>query len=90
MNLSDFKLGERLILVSRMKNGEERRVAYVIAIDYNGNGLVTFGGCDGARLLSQERDRDGSRLLDAGQGAFDPTKLGTKPFGLVAVEKAEG
>lgn len=74
-NLSDFQPGDLLIITSRSKAGEERRAAIVTIVNYN-NGLVTFAG------------RSAPGLLPTGEGAFDPAKVGTTPYGLtVAVEK---
>lgn len=76
-NLSDFQPGDLLIITSRSKAGEERRAAIVTIVNYNNNnGLVAFAG------------RSAPGLLPTGQGAFDPAKVGTTPYGLtVAVEK---
>jgi hypothetical protein len=94
MVLSQFKLGDRLMLTFRRIEGsrdaprviEDRRVAEVRLLNWRDNGLVTFG----PRALA-----DGEApLLDAGQGAFDPQAydyvgvrldVKTRPYGMVRV-----
>jgi len=76
MTINDFRVGDLLVLTSRSKQGEERRAAVVTAVDYNGNGRVTYAG----------DFRDGG-LLPSGQGAFNPAFVGRFRFGFsVAVE----
>lgn len=75
MNLNDFKPCDRLVITYRNRNGEERRAAEVTVVNYNNNGLVTYGGLHG------------TELMPTGQGAFDPETVGAKPFGIVKVEK---
>lgn len=77
MDINEFKPGDRLIITSRNRQGEERRAAVVTIVNYNGNGLVTYSG----------DYREG--FLPTGSGAFDPAKVGTTPFGFYTkVEKA--
>lgn len=74
--LSDFQPGDLLVITSRSKAGEERRAAIVTTVNHNNNGQVAFAGWST------------NGILPAGQGAFDPAKVGTTPYGLtVAVEK---
>jgi hypothetical protein len=78
MKLSEFKVGDHLEITSRSKSGDDTRSAIVTAINYNDLGLVTFTA------------RYGTELLTSGAGAFDPTKLGTTPFGLFHSVKIVG
>lgn len=76
LTLEDFKPGDLLVITERLKVGEFRRAAQVTAVNYNGNGRVTFEG------------RSDPELMETGQGAFDPAKVGTTHFGFyVKVEK---
>lgn len=68
--LEDFKPGDVLLITSHSNRGLDTRRAYVTCVDYNGNGRVTYA------------DLPGSGLLGSGQGAFDPTKVGTTEYGL--------
>lgn len=69
MELNDFKPGDILELTQCTKNVTEFRTCQVTAVNYNGLGLVTFVG-----------HRVDYRL-DTGSGTFDPTKVGTTPYG---------
>lgn len=76
LELSDFRPGDLLIITERSLRGEERRAAVVTFVNYRGCGLVTYAG------------RSHQGLLPTGQGAFDPAKVGTTPYGFhCAIEK---
>ena len=75
MKLEDFKPGDLLEITSRGKRGEEVRAAYVTLVNYNGCGCVTYAG------------RSVEGMMATGQGAFDPTQVGTTYYGLVVAVK---
>lgn len=74
-SLSDYSIGDILHITHRLKKGDEIRSAKVIDINYNGNGLVTY------------TNHYIEGMLNSGSGAFDPDRIGTKPFGIVKIEK---
>lgn len=74
MTLNDFQVCDSLLLVYRYRHGLETRAAMVFDKNYNNNGLVTYIG------------RHSPVHMESGSGAFDPTKLGSKRYGLIAVE----
>jgi hypothetical protein len=79
--LESYKIGDVLLMTTRMRKGTEVRSCQVFDINYRDNGLVTFTGC------SHER-----APLPTGSGAFDPTELkedGTSDaqWGIVQIEK---
>jgi hypothetical protein len=78
MKLEDFKPGDLLEITSRGKRGEEVRAAYVTLVNYNGCGCVTYAG------------RSVEGMMATGQGAFDPTQVGTTYYGLVVAVKIVG
>lgn len=72
-SLSDFKVGDVIIVTENTKVcGRRSLEAVVTAVDYNGNGLVTYSGSE------------------TGQGAFDPTKVGTTEYGFVVAVTRTG
>lgn len=75
LTINDFQPGDLLEIVTRTKRGDETRAAEVTAVNFNNLGGVTFMG----------DYRDG--MQPAGQGWFDPAKVGTTTFGYVAVRK---
>lgn len=74
MKLEDFKLGDVLIITTKMRHGTERRCAVVSDLNYNGLGLVQHQPCRFAGLLH------------SGYGSWDPADVGSKPFGKQKVE----
>lgn len=74
MKLTDFKPGDMLELTFTNLQGTEVRSAIVNYVDFNKCGHVTFG------------PRYVERLMHAGQGTFNPEKVGTTPFGMVDVK----
>jgi hypothetical protein len=78
MNLNDFKVGDILEFTQRSKRGTELRTAQVSAVNYNGNGLVTYWG------------HTVDHRLSTGSGAFDPAEVGTKPFGFYCAVRKIG
>ena len=68
--LNDYKVGDILLITSKMKSGEETRAARVTAINYNNNGHVTYTGT--FRVEG---------YIPTGQGGFKPEEIGTKKFG---------
>ena len=74
MTLKDFQVGDVLMATGRNRDGEREGEIEVIAVDFEGCGLVSYMGT-------------GPKAIH-GSGAFDPTKIGQKPFGfVVAVRK---
>lgn len=67
--LNNYKVGDLLLITSKMKCGKETRAARVVHINYNGNGLVGYTGTF---------EIDG--YIPTGQGAFNPEEIGTKKF----------
>ncbi len=74
MKLSDFKIGDILVITTRMRAGTETRCAQVSDLNYNGLGLVQHCPC---RY---------KRLLDCGYGSWDPADVGAKQWGKQRVE----
>lgn len=72
MNLEQFQVGDVLLINSSSKRGIETRGAVVTCVNREGWGLVHYQGFP-ARGCERE----------TGQGAFDPAKVGTTPYGLV-------
>ena len=72
--LEDFRLGDKIIITSKMKHGIERRGAEVRHIDHGGYGLVGYRG----RQIGDHPQ--------AGQGSFDPKKVGSHPYGKQHIE----
>lgn len=81
-SLKDYRVGDTIIINSRLRDRTERRIAQVVHINYRGNGMVGFAPVTSAhdRQFAEEHG-----LQHSGQGAFDPAKLGTKPFGKQSV-----
>ena len=73
MNLTDYKVGDILLITHKMKNGYDTRIGQVSCINYNENGLVTY-------YSHQSPD-----FLSSGSSAFDPEKIGKKPFGVISI-----
>ena len=61
----NYTVGDEILIVSNMRNETELRAAVVTEINYNNNGLVTYMG------------QRNTPCLPSGQGAFDPTTVGT-------------
>ena len=74
MTLSDFKIGDILVITTVMRAGTERRCAQVTDLNYNGLGLVQCGPC---------KYED---LLDSGYSSWDPADIGLKRWGKQKVE----
>lgn len=74
MKIQNFKPGDILLITHKMKSGYDTRIAQVSCINYNNNGLVTYNGY-----------YSGMAFLESGSGAFDPEKVGKKPFGTIAI-----
>ena len=72
--LEDYKAGDIILLVTRMRVGYETRCARITAVNYNNLGIVTYSG-----------ENRGS-ILSSGQGAFTPNQIGSKEFGLQEVK----
>lgn len=70
MKINDFKVGDVLLVTTKMKNGYETRSAQVFCINYKNNGLVTFTGINLHGFES------------TGSSAFDPQKIGKSLFGI--------
>lgn len=71
MTCSDYNIGDKLVIISRTKQGDQKTAAFVTDINCSGNGLVSYFG---------DYHRNG--MLNSGSGAFDPTKLRTTKFGI--------
>lgn len=76
MNISDFETGDVLLLTYRSRRGEDKRVAQVVAVNPNDNGLVHF---------AQPPVFFKTEYLDAGQGVFKPGEVYRHPYALVGV-----
>jgi len=75
MKTEDFKPGDLILVHTKTKSGTDIRSAKVCCVNYNGNRLVTFEGYG---------DKN---YRPSGQGAFNPERVGTRPFGIVRVER---
>ena len=75
MKIQDFNIGDILLVTSKTRNGYETRIAQVSEINFRNNGLITYQG-----YYNSQKD-----FLQTGQGAFDPEKIGKKPFGTISI-----
>lgn len=75
MNIEDFDRGDKILMTHHTLRGTETRAAEVSIVNHNNLGLVTF-----------TPDYVNKDYLGSGSGAFDPTKIGKKKYGLVKVE----
>lgn len=75
-SLADYKVGDLLLMTTRMRLSTEIRGAEVTAVNFNNLGGVTYIGANVP-----------SAHLPTGSGWFKPEEIGTKPYGLVKVEK---
>lgn len=80
MQLSDFRIGDHIIIITRMRHGIERRAARVTLINHNDLGLVGFGP---DYFFAEEKGIPGQV---SGWGSFDPAKVGEATFGNIGVE----
>ncbi len=78
MKLNEFKQGDILELTERSLRGEQISSAVVSAVNYNDLGLITYTG------------HYYTKHVASGSGAFDPTKVGTTPYGFTVAVKIVG
>ncbi len=72
--LSDFQVGDKIIIVTKSLRGIEKRVAEVRLINHNNLQGITYGP-------TYHKD-----YLHSGQGHFDPKEIGKHPYGIVDVK----
>ena len=68
-----------ILLLYRTNRGDDTRAGKVQAVNLRDSGLVAYG----------PDYRKAKTTLSAGQGAFDPTELGKRRFGLIDVKIVE-
>ena len=79
MKYEDFKQGDHIVMTHKLKNGIDKRAAVVTNVMPD-EGMITFVP---DHVLNKS-------YLSSGSGAFDPTRIGKKRFGLVDVEVVAG
>lgn len=71
--VTTYAVGDILVFTERSNQGWSERLAVVTGIEFT-PGMVLYAGC-------QDRLTRGSDIQPTGQGAFDPTTVGTKKYG---------
>lgn len=74
MELEDFKIGDIIVITSKMRYGTQQRCAQVTNLNYNNLGLVQLGPCKYKGFTPH------------GYGSFNPADVGSKQFGKQKIE----